>query len=144
MLKLFQTRKKAGPVAKILIVDDNFDNLELLTMIFEAAGHEVKTAADGLKGLEAVTQRIPDVVLLDVEMPVLSGPEMAFELFLRNCGDEKIPLVLLSGIVGLDEVAAVVGTPYSLTKPYSPEALLQTVDRALQEKTAPQPRRKAS
>jgi CheY-like chemotaxis protein len=131
-------------VANILIVDDNSDNLELLTLILEAAGHEVETAADGLKGLEAVTRRIPDVVLLDVEMPVLSGPEMAFELFLRNCGDEKIPLLLLSGIVGLDEVAAVVGTPYSLRKPYSPEALLQIIDRALQEKTAPQPRPKAS
>jgi len=130
-------------LADLLVADDNRDNLELLAIILEAVGHGVRKAENGLKALELAITRIPDLALLDVEMPVLTGPEMAYELFLRNCGAEKIPVVLLSGVVGLREVATIVGTPYFLAKPYSMDALLQMVDRALRERIAPQPRRAA-
>jgi CheY-like chemotaxis protein len=127
-------------VADVLIVDDNSDIRTLLAAIVEMAGHTVHEASDGREGLIAIRKRSPDIVLLDVEMPVLSGPEMAYELFLRDCGDEKIPVVLLSGVVGLPEVASMVGTPYFLQKPYQPEALLVLMDRALHEHTPPRPR----
>jgi CheY-like chemotaxis protein len=127
-------------MADILIVDDSSDIRGLLGAIVEMAGHNVREASDGRRGLQAVSERAPDVVLLDVEMPVLSGPEMAYQLFLRNCGDEKIPVILQSGIVGLLEIADMVGTPYFLQKPYTPEALLDMVARALQEQIAPRPR----
>ena len=127
-------------MADILIVDDSSDIRGLLGAIVEMAGHNVREASDGRRGLLAVSERAPDVVLLDVEMPVLSGPEMAYQLFLRNCGDEKIPLILQSGIVGLLEIAVMVGTPYVLQKPYTPEALLEMVDRALKEQIAPRPK----
>jgi CheY-like chemotaxis protein len=127
-------------MADVLIVDDNSDLRSLLAAIVSMAGHNVREASDGRGGLDAVTERSPDLVLLDVEMPVLNGPEMAYELFLRDLGNEKIPLVLLSGVVGLVEVATIVGTPYFLAKPYSPEAVLEIVDRALKERTAPRPR----
>jgi DNA-binding NtrC family response regulator len=129
-------------MADILIVDDSTDLRSLVEGIIEAAGHNIRGASNGRKGLEAVAERAPDVVLLDVEMPVLSGPEMAFQLFFRDCGDETIPIVLLSGIVGLQEVAAMIGTPYFLKKPYSAEDLIQLVDRALRERIAPRPRMK--
>jgi DNA-binding NtrC family response regulator len=129
-------------MADILIVDDSSDLRSLVEGIIEAAGHGVRGVSDGRKGLDAVAERAPDLVLLDVEMPVLSGPAMAFELFLRDCGDENIPIILVSGIVGLREVAAMVGTPYFLVKPYSPEALLLMVNRALSERIAPRPRMK--
>jgi CheY-like chemotaxis protein len=127
-------------MADILIVDDSSDIRSLIGAIVEAAGHNIREAGDGRRGLEAVTERAPDLVLLDVEMPVLNGPEMAYQLFLRNRGDEKIPLILQSGIVGLLEIADMVGTPYFLQKPYSPEALLEMVARALQEQIAPRPK----
>jgi CheY-like chemotaxis protein len=106
-------------------------------------GHQVREASNGRRGLEAVEERAPNLVLLDVEMPVLNGPEMAYELFLRDRGDEKIPLILQSGVVGLLEIADMVGTPYFLQKPYSPEALLEMVERALQEQVAPRPKLRA-
>jgi CheY-like chemotaxis protein len=129
-----------GSMADILIVDDSSDIRSLIGAIVETAGHQVREAGDGRRGLEVVAERAPDLVLLDVEMPVLNGPEMAYQLFLRNRGDEKIPLILQSGIVGLVEIADMVGTPYFLQKPYSPEALLEMVDLALQEQIAPRPR----
>ena len=130
-------------MADVLIVDDNADLRDLLAGLLESAGHKVRKAGNGRQGMDLVSQRTPDLALLDVEMPVLNGPEMAYGLFLRDHGDERIPIILLSGIVGLSEVAKVVGTPYFLTKPYSPEALLGIVNRALTEHISPSPRLEA-
>jgi CheY-like chemotaxis protein len=127
-------------MANILVVDDTDDIRTLLALMVQMAGHQVREASDGRKGLEAIGECPPDLVLLDVEMPVLTGPEMAYEVFLRDLGMEKIPIILLSGIVGLKELAAMVGTPYFLVKPYSPEALLQLINRALRELIPPCPR----
>jgi hypothetical protein len=62
---------------------------------------------------------------------------MAYEMFLRNCGLERIPIVLLSGVDGLERVALGVGTPYFLGKPFSLAALYALVERALAEGVAP-------
>jgi CheY-like chemotaxis protein len=130
-------------MADLLIVEDNADIRCLLSVILQAAGHDVREAANGREGLDLVANRAPDVALVDVEMPILNGPEMAYGLYLRNSGDEKIPLILLSGVVNLPKVAQTVGTPYFLTKPYSPEALLKLVDRAIREHIRPRPRLEA-
>ena len=127
-------------MANVLIVDDDDDIRSLVSMLVGMAGHSVREAANGREGLEAVVENRPDLVLLDVEMPILSGPEMACEMFIRNCGSEKIPIILISGVVGLDEFAEMVGTPYFLTKPYSPAMLLKMVDRALREHVPPRPK----
>ncbi len=93
-----------------------------------------------VRGVEAVAEQRPDLVVLDVEMPVLTGPEMAYEMFIRNCGVEKIPIILTSGVVGLDEVAEMVGTRYFLAKPYDSNALLKLIDRTLHERVPPRPK----
>jgi FixJ family two-component response regulator len=82
-----------------------------------------------------------DLVLLDVDMPRLTGPQMAYEVFLMDVGREKIPVVLLSATLDLPRVAAAVGTPYFLAKPYPAEDLLQLIARALVEREPPVPRR---
>ena len=64
---------------------------------------------------------------------------MAYALFLANVDLDRIPIVLVSGAVPLREIAARVGTPYRLAKPYSIDALQALVDRALRELTAPHP-----
>ena len=123
-------------MANVLIVDDDDDIRSLVSMLVEAAGHSVQQATNGREGVEAVAEQRPDLVVLDVEMPVLTGPEMAYEMFIRNCGVEKIPIILTSGVVGLDEVAEMVGTRYFLPKPYDPTALLQLIERTLHERVA--------
>src|SRR5262249_3295299 len=93
-------------VADLLIVDDDSDLGDLLGEAVVDEGHQVRIARNGREGLRLVAERSPDLVLLDVEMPVLDGPDMAYQLFLRNCGAEKIPIVLVSGNVDLPRSAA--------------------------------------
>jgi twitching motility two-component system response regulator PilH len=126
-------------MADVLIVDDDLDVAELLGEAVAFRGHRVRIAHDGEHGLRELAHQIPEVVLLDVEMPLLNGPGMAYQMFIQNCGLERIPIVLLSGIVGLTEIAARVGTPYFLEKPYSLDAVLSMCERALTERIAPTP-----
>jgi DNA-binding NtrC family response regulator len=126
-------------LADLLIIDDDEDVPELLADIFRGDGHQVRVSRDGAAGLEQIAARLPDVVLLDVEMPILSGPETADMMFLRDCGQENIPVILISGVVGLARVAERVGTPYFIGKPYRLEELVGLVARALLERRAPHP-----
>lgn len=126
-------------MADLLIVDDDIDVAELLGEALAQRGHHIRIAHDGEEGLRELASRIPDAVLLDVEMPVLDGPGMAYEMFVRDLGLESIPIVLLSGIVDLERVAARVGTPYFLGKPYSLDDVTSLCARALAERTPPSP-----
>ena len=72
-------------------------------------GHEVRVGYNGEDGLRLARERLPDMALLDVEMPLLDGPGMAHQMFIHDMGMELVPVVLLSGAVNLREVAAAVG-----------------------------------
>jgi CheY-like chemotaxis protein len=126
-------------MADLLIVDDDLDVAELLGEALQYRGHQFRIARDGEEGLRELSIKMPDAVLLDVEMPLLDGPSMAYQMFVRDCGLELIPIVLLSGIVGLEGVAARVGTRYFLGKPYSLDAVLSLCERALTERMSPAP-----
>ena len=77
--------------AELLLVDDDEDATEVLTDVFEGQGYRVRVAHNGQEGLALLEQGYPQMVLLDVEMPVLSGPDMAMKMFLANMGRENIP-----------------------------------------------------
>jgi FixJ family two-component response regulator len=108
-------------MANVLIVDDNLDTVELCSDLLESAGHR------------------PDCVLLDVDMPVLSGPGMAHQMLLHDAGEEGIPILLVSGRGDLSKVAEQMGTPYFLAKatPGYGQALFRILDQALRERRAP-------
>ncbi len=127
-------------MADILIVDDDIDLANTVSDILVlAGGHEVRMANDGHEGLAQVDARFPDLIILDIEMPQLDGPGMAYAMLVQNCGRQKIPILLVSGYLDLQRVAARVGTPYALAKPCTPEVLLAMVDRVLTERRPPQP-----
>jgi len=126
-------------MADVLIVDDDTDIAELLTMVLEGEGHDVRVAYDGTTGLKLAREHLPNLVLLDVEMPVMNGPDMALRMLVEDCGLESVPIILSSAVPHLDRVAEGVGTPYYLKKPYDADALSDLVGRALEEKTAPSP-----
>jgi CheY-like chemotaxis protein len=127
-------------VAKLLLVDDDNDVCYVLADALRSEGHEVRVAGDGSAGLEALREWRPDLVLLDVEMPILDGPDMAALMFIRDCGLEDIPILLISGVLDLSRIADLVGTPYFLGKPFQLLHLYALIERALRERTRPHPR----
>jgi DNA-binding response OmpR family regulator len=126
-------------MSDLLVVDDDADVADMLAEVLREEGHFVRIAHDGTQGLALLAERLPEAVLLDVEMPVLTGPQMAVKMFLNDCGQEQIPVVLLSGVKDLTRVAALVNTPYFLSKPYTIEELLKLLGRALLERLPPRP-----
>jgi CheY-like chemotaxis protein len=127
-------------MANVLIVDDNLDTMELTSELLKAAGHRVKTGNNGEEGLKSLhAGPLPECVLLDVDMPVLSGPGMAHQMLLHDAGEEEIPILLVSGRCDLSKIAEHMGTPYFLAKATSGygQALLTLLDRALSERRAP-------
>jgi len=127
-------------MADVLVVDDDVDVSEALEELLRDEGHVVRVAHDGVEGMAALDERRPDLVLLDLEMPRLSGSAMAYRMFLHNAGWEHIPLILLSGRMDVKEIAATLGTEYYLAKPYSFTHVLDLIARATREHAAPRPR----
>jgi DNA-binding response OmpR family regulator len=124
-------------MADLILVDDDPDIAQTLSEFLTDQGHLVRVAGNGAEGLRLLDEGYPDVVLLDVEMPVLDGPRMAHCMFLHDLGRENVPILFLSGVPDLARVAARVGTPYYLPKPFSLDRLLQMLARALHERAAP-------
>jgi DNA-binding NtrC family response regulator len=125
--------------ADILVVDDDDDLAIVVAQVLESQGFHVRMAFSGEEGLRRLHDRLPDLIILDVEMPHVTGPQMAYRMFIHDAGFEEVPIVLVSGAVGLTAVAAKAGIPYSLAKPFDLDDLLALVSRALTEKRAPNP-----
>ena len=131
-------------MADILIVEDDPAVSMTLALIVEADGHQSRIAPNGAAGLELLRERIPDLTVTDIEMPVRDGPSMALQMFLEDHGLERVPIVLLSGFPDIGDIARDVGTPYYLSKPFDIDRLREIVERALRERVfpVPQPRQK--
>lgn len=126
-------------MAHLLVVDDDVDVCWMLRELLEREGHVVRVANDGEAGLKLLDESRPDAIVLDVEMPRLDGPTMAYRMFVHNAGLENIPIVLLSGVHDLQATARRVGTPYYLGKPFDFEALMSMVGRAVVERGLARP-----
>jgi len=126
-------------MSRILIVDDEPDILLMLRLNLEADGHEVLMAADGEKALERIDAEEPELVVLDVMMPVLDGWGVLERLQRR---DDAPPVVVVSAKTGGDDVAQAIrlGACEYITKPFDPErlsaALVDTLNRTLEEREA--------
>jgi PAS domain S-box-containing protein len=107
-----------GAKLRILVVDDNRDAADSLTMLLELKGHDVHTAYDGLAAVEAAETSRPDVVLLDVGLPKMNGYEAARHIRQQPWG-KPMTLVAVTGW-GQEEDkrrAAEAGFDHHLTKP---------------------------
>lgn len=82
---------------KILIVEDEMALLNLLEDKFKSEGFEVMTASDGKEGLRVAEQNLPDLILLDIIMPVLDGMSVLKELKKSDWGN-KIPVIMLTNL----------------------------------------------
>jgi CheY-like chemotaxis protein len=119
-------------LANILIVEDDCEIAETLAELLTPAGHVTRTAANGLEGLRMIADRVPDLILLDVEMPILDGPSMVKALAAaQHGGQPRIPIVVVSAAGNIREIAGRMGTPHYVKKPFSLGRLLELVTLAL-------------
>jgi CheY-like chemotaxis protein len=100
-------------LSKILVVDDELAQRQLLRRIFEQAGHEVSDAGDGAAALREVGESPPDLVVTDMMMPVMDGAELIRRLRCE-AATAGIPILVASSDSQLAEGAdAVIAKPYS-------------------------------
>ena len=117
--------------AKILLVDDNEQNLELLEAYLEELGAAIGTATNGLEALRAVEAEKPDLILLDVMMPRMSGFQLCSRLK-RAPATKDIAVMMVTALNEVNDAqrAAECGADDFLTKPVNKADLLARV-RAL-------------
>ena len=122
---------EAVDAGKVLIVDDEVTNVALMSRMMGGLGYTTATAADGHAALEAVVREKPDVVLLDVNMPLLDGFEVCRRLK-GNPATRLIPVVLITGLAAVeDRVRGIdAGCDDFLSKPFA-AAELQARVRSL-------------
>jgi CheY-like chemotaxis protein len=119
---------------RVLIVDDNIDAAEALTMLLTAAGHQVRVAHDGLAGLDAGEAFAPDVVLLDLGMPRLDGVGAAERIRATGWGRDALLIALTGWGQERDRMrTTAAGFDRHLVKPVADSELL----RAVSGSTAP-------
>jgi two-component system cell cycle response regulator DivK len=113
------------PARTILVVDDDVDIREMLRTVLARAAHRVVEAEHGAEALALIEARHPDLVLLDVNMPVLNGYEACRRLK-ADPATRAIPVVMLTAATQDDdrERGLAAGADGYVTKPFSPGALL--------------------
>jgi CheY-like chemotaxis protein len=118
---------------KILVMEDDKKIATALAIRLEAAGYEVLTAPDGFDGLRLVMEDRPDLILMDIWMPVGTGFSVAQRL--HTLGLTGIPLIFItaSKLKGLKEAAQKLGAAAFFEKPYDPEQLLAAIAHALEQ-----------
>ena len=120
------------PQSTVLIVDDNPQNLELLQAFLESLPVKIVTAFDGVDALEKVQQHSPDLILLDIMMPRMSG----FQVCRRLKGDQKTRDIQILMVTALNELgdieqASECGTDDFVSKPVNKLELLTRVKSLL-------------
>ena len=122
-----------GTPACILIVDDYVDALEAWRLFLRAAGFEVRTAADGVAALEEALAHPPDLIVMDLELPRMSGLDVARALRERD-ETRDIPLIVATGYSHAQVLAQSkdVGVDSVIVKPCDPDHLVSEITRLLE------------
>lgn len=121
------------PAKRVLLVDDYPDALEIWSLYLRAMGYEVDTADDGVKAVEQAHNSPPDVIVLDLELPGITGFEAAVQL--RQAADTReIPLIAATGYSHAKQLnqARDSGFDAIVVKPCEPAALVAEIERLLE------------
>jgi DNA-binding response OmpR family regulator len=134
MLGLFKSKKKTS-LAKVLVVDDEADIVSTVQYRLEFCEFEVVTATNGKEGLEKAANEKPDIILLDISMPVMNGHEMLERL--KNSPELKdIPVIMFTAFSDAKDVAKAVelGVADYVTKPFDFTDLVGKITKVLGNK----------
>ncbi len=131
-----ENEAKSGTKGRILIADDNPVNQELLEAYLQDQGYEIEFASDGIETLEKVSSFKPDLILLDVMMPKLSGFEVC-ETLKKSPGSKQIMILMVTALAELGDIERAVsaGCDDYLSKPVHQLELVKRVENLLKLKS---------
>ncbi|KAF0133706.1 MAG: response regulator with CheY-like receiver domain and winged-helix DNA-binding domain [Candidatus Saganbacteria bacterium] len=121
---------------KILVVDDEEDIINTLTIRLKSNGYDVISASDGMSALSKAREEKPDLILLDIMLPKLDGYKVCRMLkFDENY--KNIPIIMITAKVAEQDkkMGAEVGADAYLVKPFNPEELLRKVNELISKET---------
>jgi two-component system cell cycle response regulator DivK len=112
----------------ILVVEDQEDNRQILRDLLGSAGYELTEAENGEEAVAAVAKRRPDLILMDIQLPIMDGYE-ATRRIRTNPDLKSVPIIAVTSyaLAGDEDKALAAGCNGYVTKPYSPRDLLAKV-----------------
>jgi len=114
---------------RVLVVEDNEQNMYLLSFILEKSGYEVLQARSGTEGIELASRTKPTIILLDIQLPGMDGYEVARRLKARpETGDIPIVAVTSYAMLGDRERALEAGCTGYIEKPINPETFVAQIE----------------
>jgi two-component system cell cycle response regulator DivK len=119
-------------IKTILVIEDHDDNRRIMRDLFTSSGYKVIEAVTGIEGLAMAETHIPDLILMDIQLPGIDGYE-ATRRIRSISGIEKIPIIAVTSyaLSGDDKKAYEAGCNDYVTKPFSPRELLEKVKKYL-------------
>ncbi len=120
---------------RILVVDDERAIVELVGALLQDEGYRVVTELDSRRAFQMATQDPPDLILLDMRMPLMDGWEFARQL---AAGRSAVPIVVMTAAQHAREWASEIGAAGFVGKPFELERLIDEVARVLSESPQPQ------
>jgi CheY-like chemotaxis protein len=125
-------------MAKILLVEDNEMNRDMLSRRLERRGYTIVMAVDGQQGVDMASSEKPDLILLDMSLPIIDGWEAAKQIKAKpECKDTPMIALTAHAMAGDKEKALQAGCDDYDTKPVELPRLLAKIQALLDEKTAP-------
>jgi two-component system cell cycle response regulator DivK len=120
---------------RILVVEDEEDNRQILRDLLATSGYEMVEAKDGEQALAAVDQHRPDLILMDIQLPIMDGYE-ATRRIRANPANKRIPIIAVTSyaLSGNESIALAAGCDAYVPKPYSPRELLAKIREFLPTK----------
>jgi PAS domain S-box-containing protein len=118
---------------RILVADDNFINLQIAETILTEAGFSVDTVTDGDEAVNAIRSHAYDVVLMDLQMPILDGLQATKKIRASSGAMARVPIIAMtaSALTGAREACLAVGMDDFVTKPFDPQTFIGIIDRWL-------------
>lgn len=125
--------RSTSPAQRILVVDDNVDVADTLAMLLECPQYEVRKAYNGREAVDVAQSFMPDLIILDIDMPVMDGFAAARMLRDAKTGQDKQMLIALTGMTSANDrlEARNSGFDMILPKPIEPNYLLNMVESVL-------------
>ena len=131
VIALADVLRQKRQALRILVAEDNSTNQAIISKLLESAGHTVLLAEDGERALDVFATNAPDLAILDFNMPLRTGTEVAMAIRTMEITGVRMPIVVLSASVTPEsrERALACGADEFVGKPFEASALLQTIDR---------------